>query len=74
MRRFSKRLPNLLKYGEIKYDFKALKENLPYFLNNKKVRGSNVCPEKVIAMWEKYKKDLYDLTMLKKRKNKHAEM
>ena len=75
MRRFSKlNLPSLSKYGEIKYDFKALKENLPYFINNTANRGSEGNPEKVISLWESFKKQLFDLDTLRKRKNQHAEM
>ena len=51
MRRFSKlNLPSLQKYGEIKYDFKHLKENLPYFINNTTNRGSSADPQKVVVM------------------------
>ena len=75
MRRFSKlNLPSLQKYGEIKYDFKHLKENLPYFINNTTNRGSSADPQKVVVMWESYKKQLHDLDLLRKRKNQHAEM
>ena len=75
MRGFSKlNLPGLAKYGEIKFDFKNLKENLAFYTNNTANRGSTADPRKTIALWETYKKDLYDLDLLRKRKNQHAEM
>jgi hypothetical protein len=73
MRRFSKiNIPSLHKYGAIKYDFKALKDNLPYFINNTLNRGSSSSPEKVVSLWEAYKKDLYDIENLRKLKNQHT--
>jgi hypothetical protein len=74
MRWFSKlHLPSLLKYGEIRYDFKFLKENLALITNNSSNRGSDCNPFKVTQLWENYKKQMFDLDKLRKLKNTHTE-
>ena len=74
MRHFSKiHLPSLHKYGEIRYDFKYLKENLTYVTNNATNRGSECNPHKVVQLWETYKKQAFDLDKLRKLKNVHSD-
>lgn len=74
MRRFSKlSLPSLTKYADIKYNFKYLKENLPFVLNNISNRGSSSNPERVVKLWEDYKRQLYDIELMRKRRNQHND-
>ncbi|CAG9325024.1 SERS [Blepharisma stoltei] len=72
MRHFSQ-VASKLRYGSIKFDFKNLKEILPYHIQNIKNRSANANAQRTVDLWELYKTQLHDLEMLRKKRNLHSE-
>jgi len=65
-----KRVP---KFSQVRFDFKSLKENLPLHIQNARNRQVKANPQKTVQLYEEYKKHLYEIEMMRKRKNQHAE-
>ena len=61
-----------LKYGSVKFDFKALDANLPFYKQNAVNRAADTDPYKVHSLWTKYKKQLFEVEQMRKKKNQHA--
>ena len=64
---------NLAKYGSIKFDFKALSSNLPAHIHNVKIRKADGDPERVVKLWESFKRTLYEADEVRKAKNAHSK-
>lgn len=63
-----------LKYGSMRLDFKSLEANLPYLKQNATNRQADIDPAKVHSLWLRYKKQLYDVEQIRKKKNQHAAL
>jgi len=61
-----------LKYGGMRFDFKSMEANLPYLKQNALNRQSDTDPSKVQSLWQRYKKQLFEVEQMRKRKNQHA--
>ena len=64
---------NLAKYGAIKFDFKALSNNLAGHVHNVKIRKADGDPERVVKYWESFKRTLYEADEIRKAKNSHSK-
>jgi len=64
-----KKLPNLRKYGEIKFNFKNLINDLPLHISNIKNRKVNADAEKVISLFEEYTKKVNDINLMRRQLN-----
>lgn len=61
------------KYSDFKFNYKSLKQTLPYHIQNCLNRKSQSNPEQVVSLWEAYREKLHDLDCIRMKKNKHAE-
>jgi len=64
-----KKLPNLRKYGEVKFNFKNLINDLPVHLSNIKNRKVNADAEKVISLYQEYMKKVDDINLMRRQLN-----
>ena len=64
-----KKLPNLRKYGEVKFNFKNLINDLPMYISNIKNRKVNADAEKVIFLYQEYMKKVDDINLMRRQLN-----
>lgn len=64
-----KKLPNLRKYGDIKFNFKNLITDLPLHLSNIKNRKVAADVEKTITLYQNYMKKLDDINLMRRQLN-----
>jgi seryl-tRNA synthetase len=71
---FSKKLPNIRKYGEFKFNFKSFLSNLPMHISNIKNRKADVKPELVEKFYIDYMKKSEDINLMRRQVNKMKTM
>jgi len=64
-----KKLPNLKKYGEVKFNFKSLLNDLPVHISNIKNRKVNADAENVLALYHKYVQKVDDINLMRRQLN-----
>lgn len=64
-----KKLPNLRKYGEVKFNFKNLINDLPMHKSNIKNRKVDADAEKVISLYQDYTKKVDDINLMRRQLN-----
>ena len=71
---FSKKLPNLLKYGEVKFNFKSFLENLALHKSNISNRKVNVDTDLVVRLYNDFTKKNDDINLMRRHLNSMKEM
>ncbi len=64
-----KKLPNLRKYGEVKFNFKNFISDMPLHISNVNNRKSDANPEIVEKLYNEYLKKSNEINLLRKRLN-----
>lgn len=64
-----KKLPNLRKYGDFKFNFKNFLSDLPLHISNVKNRNSDANPELIEKLYNEYIGKSNDLNLMRKRLN-----
>jgi hypothetical protein len=64
-----KKLPNLRKYGEFKFNFKNFLADLPLHISNVQNRKADANPEMIEKLYQEFTKQSNDLNLMRKRLN-----
>ena len=64
-----RKLPNLRKYGDFKFNFKNFISDLPLYISNVNNRKVDASPELVEKLYNEYMKKSNELNLLRKRLN-----
>ena len=64
-----RKLPNLRKYGDFKFNFKSFLSDLPLHLSNVQNRKADANPELIEKLYKEYTKKSNDINLLRKRLN-----
>ncbi|CAI2365143.1 unnamed protein product [Moneuplotes crassus] len=73
-RTFARNIPNFRKYGQVKFDFKKIMDNIGLIEQNCRNRnaiGAN--PRVVSRYYDHYKQRRYEIDQLRRRRNEHAK-
>jgi seryl-tRNA synthetase len=73
-RHFSKKLPNIRKYGELKFNFKSFLSDLPMHISNIQNRKIDVKAELVQKLYLDYMKKSEDINLMRRQVNKMKTM
>jgi seryl-tRNA synthetase len=71
---FSKKLPNLYKYGEVKFNFKSFLNNLSLHTTNIKNRKTEVDVERVVQLYTDYTRKADDINLMRRHLNQMRDL
>jgi seryl-tRNA synthetase len=69
-----KKIPNMRKYGELKFNFKNFINDLPIHISNIKNRKSDADAESVSKFYKEYMSKLDDINLMRRQINKMKQM
>lgn len=69
-----KKLPNIRKYGELKFNFKNFVNDIPIYISNIKNRKIDADAELVSKLYKEYMSKLDDINLMRRQINKMKQM
>jgi seryl-tRNA synthetase len=69
-----KKIPNMRKYGELKFNFKNFLSDLPIHISNIKNRKSDADAESVSKFYKEYMAKVDDINLMRRQVNKMKQM